>query len=54
MSEFDVVVRDGIVVDGSGAQRYRVILANGGVTVEDDRGTATHSGLLLRHGTAPR
>jgi N-acyl-D-aspartate/D-glutamate deacylase len=33
---------------------YRAVLVNGEVTIEDDRETGTHSGRLLRHGTAAR
>jgi len=36
------------------ARGHRAVLVNGRVTIEDDRETGTHSGLLLRHGTAPR
>ena len=34
------------------ARGYRFVLVNGGITIEEDRETGTHSGRLLRHGGA--
>ena len=36
------------------AKGYRYVLVNGEVTIEDDRQTGTHSGVLLRHGGAAK
>ncbi|QQS11639.1 MAG: amidohydrolase family protein [Rhodospirillales bacterium] len=36
------------------ARGYRHVLVNGEVTIRDDRQTGTHSGALLRHGSARR
>ena len=36
------------------AKGYRFVVVNGEVTIEEDRETGTHSGRLLRHGSARR
>jgi hypothetical protein len=63
MADYDLLLKGGIVIDGTRSQRYRAdvavrdqrargyrwVIVNGEVTIEDDRETHAHSGRLLHH-----